>query len=26
VARDGFFLVPRLTTHGALGASVAEDA
>jgi aspartyl-tRNA(Asn)/glutamyl-tRNA(Gln) amidotransferase subunit C len=22
--RDGFFLVPRLTTHGALGAS--EDA
>lgn len=23
--RDGFFLVPRLATHGALGAS-AEDA
>lgn len=25
-ARDGFFLVPRLSTHGALGASVAEEA
>lgn len=25
-ARDGFFLVPRLTTHGALEAKVAEDA
>jgi aspartyl-tRNA(Asn)/glutamyl-tRNA(Gln) amidotransferase subunit C len=25
-ARDGFFLVPRLTTHGALGASVTENA
>jgi aspartyl-tRNA(Asn)/glutamyl-tRNA(Gln) amidotransferase subunit C len=25
-ARDGFFLVPRLVTHGALGASVQEDA
>ncbi len=24
--RDGFFLVPRLTTHDALGASAAEDA
>ncbi|MBL0941038.1 MAG: Asp-tRNA(Asn)/Glu-tRNA(Gln) amidotransferase subunit GatC [Gemmatimonadaceae bacterium] len=24
--RDGFFLVPRLSTHGALGASVSEDA
>lgn len=25
-SRDGFFLVPRLATHEALGASVAEDA
>lgn len=25
-ARDGFFLVPRLSTHGALGASVAEES
>lgn len=25
-ARDGFFLVPRLATHGALGASASEDA
>ncbi|WP_353265074.1 Asp-tRNA(Asn)/Glu-tRNA(Gln) amidotransferase subunit GatC [Gemmatimonas sp.] len=24
--RDGFFLVPRLTTHEALGASASEDA
>lgn len=24
--RDGFFLVPRLTTHEALGASAAEGA
>jgi aspartyl-tRNA(Asn)/glutamyl-tRNA(Gln) amidotransferase subunit C len=24
--RDGFFLVPRLSTHGTLGASVSEDA
>jgi len=25
-SRDGFFLVPRLATHGALGASASEDA
>lgn len=25
-SRDGFFLVPRLSTHGALGASAPEDA
>jgi aspartyl-tRNA(Asn)/glutamyl-tRNA(Gln) amidotransferase subunit C len=25
-ARDGFFLVPRLATHGALGASAAEES
>lgn len=24
--RDGFFLVPRLATHGALGASAGDDA
>jgi aspartyl-tRNA(Asn)/glutamyl-tRNA(Gln) amidotransferase subunit C len=24
--RDGFFLVPRLATHGALGASATEQA
>lgn len=23
--RDGFFLVPRLATHGALGASAQDD-
>jgi aspartyl-tRNA(Asn)/glutamyl-tRNA(Gln) amidotransferase subunit C len=23
--RDGFFLVPRLATHGALGASAEDD-
>ncbi|MFY7947926.1 MAG: hypothetical protein ACOVRP_01815, partial [Gemmatimonas sp.] len=23
-ARDGFFLVPRLASHGALGASAEE--
>jgi aspartyl-tRNA(Asn)/glutamyl-tRNA(Gln) amidotransferase subunit C len=23
--RDGFFLVPRLSTHGALGAAADED-
>jgi len=25
-SRDGFFLVPRLATHGALGASASEEA
>lgn len=25
-ARDGFFLVPRLATHGQLGASTGDDA
>ncbi len=25
-ARDGFFLVPRLATHGQLGASAGDDA
>jgi aspartyl-tRNA(Asn)/glutamyl-tRNA(Gln) amidotransferase subunit C len=25
-SRDGFFLVPRLSTHGTLGASVSEEA
>lgn len=25
-SRDGFFLVPRLATHEALGASIAEGA
>ena len=25
-SRDGFFLVPRLATHGALGASAPEEA
>lgn len=25
-AREGFFLVPRLATHGQLGASAGDDA
>jgi aspartyl-tRNA(Asn)/glutamyl-tRNA(Gln) amidotransferase subunit C len=25
-SRDGFFLVPRLATHGALGASASEES